>query len=165
MRTSPSGDDGDDVVIGGCPRRDRCVPGVVTRTGAGVSDVSDRILGDGGPDGEVGADLLAGDNATPVRRADGTYDITLWDVATTTFAAPSTTDGNDTLYGGDVALTPVRTATGSSGRAATTRSPAAATTTTSRATTAPTIFSADAGDDDLVGGSSSTLGQPPPRDA
>ena len=41
----------------------------------------------------------------PVRRADGSYDITLWDVSTTTSTAPTTTYGNDTIYGGDVALT------------------------------------------------------------
>ena len=66
--TSRHGDDGDDVVIGGSTfdhgtRRGR----TVDRYGTGVADGDDTIRGDGGPDGAVGGDLLAGDNALPIR--------------------------------------------------------------------------------------------------
>ncbi len=54
------GDDGDDLVVGGSS-----TSGAVDadRTGAGVPDGPDTVLGDGGPDGLDGVDVLAGDNA------------------------------------------------------------------------------------------------------
>ena len=59
------------------------------------------MRGDGGPDGLVGDDLLAGDNATPVRRSGGGYDLTLADVPATGTSVPGATSGSDTLYGSD----------------------------------------------------------------
>ncbi|GAA2114818.1 hypothetical protein GCM10009843_03560 [Nocardioides bigeumensis] len=98
-----NGDAGSDVVIGGSTTSRSVAAKVdVARTGSGAPDGGDTIAGDGGPDGEVAADLIAGDNATPLRRTDGTYDLTLWDVAA---SASATTAGNDTIYGAELALT------------------------------------------------------------
>ena len=54
------GDDGDDLAVGGSSTAGDVN---LARSGAGVPDGPDTVLGDGGPDGLDGADVLAGGNA------------------------------------------------------------------------------------------------------
>jgi Ca2+-binding RTX toxin-like protein len=151
------GDAGSDVVVGGSTTsRSIAAPVTITRVGTGTSDSDDTILGDGGPDGEVGADLLAGDNATPVRRADGTYDITLWDVSTTS----TVTGGNDTLYGADVALTSGADRDRIFGQGGNDAAYAGSDVDYVEGNVGDDRLLGGAGDDDIIGGSSSNLGKP-----
>ncbi|RYC14574.1 hypothetical protein [Nocardioides zhouii] len=98
------GDDGDDVVIGGSTF-DATEDGAFTtdRDSAGVADGGDVLRGDGGPDAIDGSDLVAGDNALPIR-VEGLvgpdYVLRLHDVATLTTAPSATTRGGDILDGG-----------------------------------------------------------------
>ncbi len=95
-----------------------------------------------------------------MRRADGTYDITLWDVSTTTSTAPTATYGSDTIYGGDVAL--------SSGADRDRIFAQGGDDVVSGGSDADYIegnngadhLLGNAGDDDIVGGSSSNVGRP-----
>lgn len=102
------GDDGDDVVIGGstldqAAQRTRFT---VDRTGAQVPDAGDRLFGDGGPDAIDGADLVAGDNALPIRvpglAAAGVrtaYTLRLDNVATVA-SGPAPRGAGDVISGG-----------------------------------------------------------------
>ena len=103
------GDEGDDVVLGGSSfDATRDARFTRDRDGAGVPDRGDEIRGDGGPDGLDGADLIAGDNALPIRVEelasrvgyDGpAYVLRLHDVATTTSTPLSRALGNDVISG------------------------------------------------------------------
>ena len=155
------GDAGSDVVIGGSTTSRSVASKVdVNRTGAGVPDVNDTILGDGGPDGEVDTDLLAGDNATPMRRTDGSYDVTLWDLSTRTSTAPTSTAGGDTLYGADVALTAGADKDRIFAQGGDDVAYGGSDVDYVEGNAGADRLLGGAGDDDLVGGSSSTLGQP-----
>ena len=103
------GDAGDDVVIGGSSV-DQTTDTRVTldRSGAGRPDGGDRIRGDGGPDGQDGADLVAGDNALPIRVQELTsrlgyqgpaYVLRLEDVGSVDSPADPSTAGDDTING------------------------------------------------------------------
>ncbi len=103
------GDDGDDVVVGGSTV-DRAVDTRVTvdRSGAAQDDLGDTLHGDGGPDGFDGDDLIAGDNALPIRveamtsrtgYAGPPYVIQLDDVATRTATPDSSAYGQDEIHG------------------------------------------------------------------
>ncbi|HYH34661.1 MAG TPA: calcium-binding protein [Nocardioides sp.] len=102
------GDDGEDVVLGGSslpPTEDTRF--TASRSGAGVPDGDDVVLGDGGPDSHDGSDLVAGDNALPTRVAEvegregPAYRLTLHDVALAGADEPDpTTSGADRLDAG-----------------------------------------------------------------
>lgn len=102
------GDDGDDVVIGGStvdPTAQR-TRFTVDRTGAHVPDGGDRLFGDGGPDAIDGADLVAGDNALPIRvpglasaGVRTAYTLRLDNVATVA-SGPATRGAGDIVSGG-----------------------------------------------------------------
>ena len=98
------GDAGEDVVVGGSSTT-RSADAAITvgRSGAGTPDGGDTVFGDRGPDGEVGDDLIAGDNATPVRRTAGGYDLTLADIPLPGVDVDATTAGDDEIYGSDLA--------------------------------------------------------------
>lgn len=93
------GDAGDDLLIGGSSVNPATSGGAIVdgRSGGGAPDGADTILGDGGPDGLLGADVLIGDNGTLTRIAAAEADhlVQLADVG---FAAPGRF-GNDTLIG------------------------------------------------------------------
>ncbi|SDD29799.1 calcium-binding protein [Nocardioides lianchengensis] len=102
------GDDGDDVVVGGStfdPTAQR-TPYTVERSGASVPDAGDRLFGDGGPDAIDGADLVAGDNALPIRvpalavaGVRTAYTLRLDNVATVA-SGPATIGAGDVISGG-----------------------------------------------------------------
>jgi Ca2+-binding RTX toxin-like protein len=155
------GDAGDDVVIGGSTTpHDSDAQVTVDRTGDGSPDGADTIYGDNGPDDEVGDDLLAGDNATPVRGADGLYDLVLTDLS----EEDATTFGGDTIYGSDVEETdPV---VGESdrdqifGQRGDDVVHAGAGDDYVEGNQGTDELFGGAGDDDLIGGSSSRVGKP-----
>lgn len=92
------GDDGDDVVVGGSSTDHTTTsPITLTRSVTGAADGGDLMRGDGGPDGSGGdgADVLAGDNALPVRHADGSWGVILRDVA-------GDAGAGDTMLGGEL---------------------------------------------------------------
>ena len=101
-----NGDDGRDVVVGGSSL-DHVDGGEVSvdRDGSGVPDGPDIINGDGGPDGLIGSDLIAGDNAlpmrlTPVEGSDlAEYAVQLLDVPADSVPVTSTS-GPDVITGG-----------------------------------------------------------------
>lgn len=106
------GDDGDDVVVGGSSfDQTQDTAFTLVRSGAGLPDGGDRILGDGGPDGASGDgdDLVAGDNALPTRvdalltqpgHRGPAYVLHLDDVATLTTAPAASTGGDDSVDAG-----------------------------------------------------------------
>ena len=104
------GDDGDDVLVGGSSVNPLTTTTVTVHRsgGAGVADGGDTLHGDRGPDGHDGNDLIAGDNALPVRVDDSDFDgvfgppyvLTLSDVQPATGSAAPGTGGADVVDGG-----------------------------------------------------------------
>jgi len=182
------GDHGNDVVIGGSSEdRGSDVNITTTRSGAGQSDGNDTIYGDGGPDGEVGDDLIAGDDATPVRgilgsgragqvlpaTAPSRWNLTLWDVpmpGSNPAAGPS---GDDTIFGGDTGGgTGLSTTTTSStgdldriyGQSGNDTVNAGSGTDYVEGNAGNDVLAGGAGDDVLVGGSTGADGSTGPQD-
>ncbi|MGK2876297.1 MAG: hypothetical protein ACSLEW_11765 [Nocardioides sp.] len=102
------GDDGNDVLVGGSSYDASATraPFVVDRDSTGQADGGDTVYGDAGPDGNDGEDLIAGDNALPVRVATMTgasvpYVLRLRDVATVASVPSGQASGPDHIDAGD----------------------------------------------------------------
>ncbi|HET6627194.1 MAG TPA: hypothetical protein VFG63_12470 [Nocardioidaceae bacterium] len=178
------GDAGNDVVVGGSSvdtGTDR--PVTVGRSGAGVADGPDRIFGDGGPDGELGDDLLLGDNATPIRipgtkaaystqtsgivaETPARFAVQLADVQPDGNPTDDTAFGDDVIFGGggdaagDAAVSVGDDADRLFGQGGDDRLEGGAADDYLEGGTGQDTIGGGAGDDDAVGGSSAHDGLP-----
>ncbi|MDQ3384606.1 MAG: hypothetical protein M3503_01130 [Actinomycetota bacterium] len=95
------GDDDADLVVGGSSTDGEVTP---SRSGAGLADGGDLLLGDAGADGRDGSDVIAGDNARldpgPMQAIPLGASVRLFDVVAVGQTAPAGSGGADTIHAG-----------------------------------------------------------------